>query len=270
MSTDPAAVPPPLILLGVSGHDPTGGSTVTARVQLAIRGQPIRFEITVPTAPTRLREMLPVFQGLTDAIVEIGARDVEREGGGVSCRKGCGACCRQPVPISESEAHAIRELVDGLLEPRRSVVRARFERARVRLAEAGLLEPFEHPVPMAAAQKQALAITYFRLGIPCPFLEDESCSIHADRPVACREYLVSSPAVHCAAPTPETVHVVSLPAKVSGILRAMDRPASTNRLGWLALAVALDWTEARFEEPPPRPGPAWVEEFFRRLAIPEG
>lgn len=269
MSTDHALVPPPLIRLGVPDPNPAGGATVTARVQLAIRGQPIRFEITVPTAPTRLRDLLPIFQGLTDAVVAIGARDVEREGRGVSCRKGCGACCRQPVPISESEAHALRELVDGLPEPRRSEVRARFEGARARLAEAGLFEPFKHPVPMAATQKQALALAYFRLGIPCPFLEDESCSIHGDRPVACREYLVSSPAVHCAAPTPETIAVVSLPAKVSSVLRAMDRPATADRLGWLALAAALDWSEARFEEPPPQPGPAWVEELFRRLAKPE-
>jgi Fe-S-cluster containining protein len=239
-------------------------------VRVAIRGQPIRFEITVPTAPTRLRDLLPVFQGLADAIVEIGARSVEREGQVVSCRKGCGACCRQPVPISESEAQAIRGLVNALPEPRRSAVRERFDRARVRLAEAGLLEPFEHPVPMAPGQKQELAIAYFRLGLACPFLEDESCSIHADRPVACREYLVSSPAVCCAQPTPATVRVVPLPAKVSTVLRAMDRPASPDRPGWLALAAALGGSEADLEERPLRPGPAWVEEFFRLLANLEG
>ncbi len=43
---------------------------------------------------------------------------------------------------------------------------------------------------------------YFHLGIACPFLEDESCSIHADRPISCREYLVTSPAVNCADPKP--------------------------------------------------------------------
>ena len=34
---------------------------------------------------------------------------------------------------------------------------------------------------------------YFQLGIPCPFLEEESCSIYHDRPITCREYLVTSP-----------------------------------------------------------------------------
>jgi Fe-S-cluster containining protein len=36
--------------------------------------------------------------------------------------------------------------------------------------------------------------------MPCPFLEDESCSIHPDRPLVCREYLVTSPAELCAGP----------------------------------------------------------------------
>jgi Fe-S-cluster containining protein len=44
----------------------------------------------------------------------------------------------------------------------------------------------------------ALGLDYFRLGIACPFLEDESCSIHPYRPSACREYLVTSPAENCA------------------------------------------------------------------------
>lgn len=31
-----------------------------------------------------------------------------------------------------------------------------------------------------------------------PFLEDDACSIHPHRPSVCREYLVTSPAEHCA------------------------------------------------------------------------
>ena len=51
-----------------------------------------------------------------------------------------------------------------------------------------------------AEERTELAYEYFKHGIACPFLEDESCSIHPDRPMACREYLVSSPAENCRAP----------------------------------------------------------------------
>lgn len=38
----------------------------------------------------------------------------------VSCRKGCGACCRQLVPLAWSEAYQPGELVNALPEPRRT------------------------------------------------------------------------------------------------------------------------------------------------------
>jgi NADH:ubiquinone oxidoreductase subunit D len=51
-------------------------------------------------------------------------------GATVSCKKGCGACCRQLVPVSEIEARQLKELVEQMPEPRRSEIWARFERAR--------------------------------------------------------------------------------------------------------------------------------------------
>lgn len=264
----PAGTPlPPLVRLAAASAGLDAAITVTARVQILIRGKPVCFEITVPRRPVPLMDLLPVFQGIADVMVEFAARNGEQGGHVISCREGCGACCRQPVPISESEARALRDLVDSRPEPRRSLLRARFREAQDRLAAAGLAEAFLHPAPAALSRKQELALAYFRLGIACPFLEAECCSIHPARPIACREYLVTSPAACCAQPTPDSIRVLSLPSKVSSLLRAMDQssgqPASANRAGWLALALALRWTEAQAEEPVFRPGPAWVEGFFR-------
>jgi hypothetical protein len=64
------------------------------------------------------------------------------------------------------------------------------------------------------SQFDELGHLYFEPAIACPFLEDESCSIHPDRPLACREYLVSSPASACAHPSPESIERVDLPLLV--------------------------------------------------------
>jgi Fe-S-cluster containining protein len=207
---------------------------------------------------------LPIFQGLTDVVVGVAVRAVEHEGKAISCRAGCGACCRQPVPVSASEARVLARLVDAMPEPRRSAVRARFADARRRLAEAGVLDGLQKRDEGAGPSVRSLGLAYFGLGITCPFLEEESCSIHADRPLACREYLVTSPAEACARPTAETVRMVQLPAAVAGALRALDRDASGGE-GWVLLTLALEWAEANPEEPPPRGGPALLEDFFRRL-----
>jgi hypothetical protein len=40
-------------------------------------------------------------------------------------------------------------------------------------------------------------VRYFRLGLDCPFLERDLCSIHDRRPVTCRDYAVTTPAAAC-------------------------------------------------------------------------
>src|SRR5262249_42347869 len=165
----------------------------------------------VPAGPTRLRVLLPMAQSLTDHMVGAAVKRAEQQGQKVSCQKGCGACCRQLVPIAEEEARHLRDLVEALPEPRRTEVRSRFREARRRLDEAGLLEKLRHPEECDRGDSRSLALTYFAQGIPCPFLEEGSCSIYRDRPLVCREYLVTSPAPNCSRPTPETVHCVPLP-----------------------------------------------------------
>jgi hypothetical protein len=109
-------------------------------------------------------------------------------------------------------------------------------------------------------------LSYFRLGIACPFLEDESCSIHADRPVACREYLVTSPAEACAQPTPQTVRMIRLPLQVSHALGRIDEggePGSDRR--WVPLIVAPAWARAHPVVPAKRPGTDWIKRLVENL-----
>src|SRR5687767_4295062 len=67
---------------------------------------------------------------------------LEREraaGRAISCRAGCGACCRQLVAISVVEAESLAQLVAAMPEERAAVIRERFAAALKRLEEAGLL-----------------------------------------------------------------------------------------------------------------------------------
>ena len=82
-----------------------------------------------------------------------------------------------------------------------------------------MIEELRHPERIGKEERTPLALSYFRLGIPCPFLEEESCSIHPDRPLSCREYLVTSAPIHCAEQAPDKVQGVRLDAMVSLVLR---------------------------------------------------
>src|SRR4051794_35228986 len=103
-------IPLPVVYLTAAGSGPT----TTTDVRLTVAGRQIHLNLTLPTGPAPLRDLLPVFHGLTNLVVDGAEQDVAWTGERVSCRAGCGACCRQMVPISESEAHALRRLVDDL------------------------------------------------------------------------------------------------------------------------------------------------------------
>jgi Fe-S-cluster containining protein len=216
----------------------------TATVNLTVARSKLQFKLTVPDGPTPKIDLLPLFRSLTDTIVDAAADDAKARGYTISCRKGCGACCRQVVPISDVEAESIHRLVAALPAPRRDTVVERFARAREKLAEGGLLDTLRASQRVPAGEAEALGLAYFALGIPCPFLEDEACSIHAERPLACREYLVTTPPGHCARPTRETIHCVPVPARVSRAIRRIDEDVRPGQEPWIPLVLALEWRSA--------------------------
>jgi Fe-S-cluster containining protein len=244
----------------------TSPSHIDATVELSVSGHSLQIEMSIPAEPARPVKFLPLFQSLTDAVVGIATGEAEKEGLTVSCTKGCGACCRQLVPISVTEARRLRELIDEMPEPRRRTIRRRFDAGRERLEQAGMLEKLRDPERISKEDARTLGLEYFSLGIACPFLEEESCSIHSDRPIACREYLVTSPAENCSKPTAETVRCVNLPGKVSAAVRSLDTGSSRHPAFWVPLLLAPDWAAANPDDAPPRPGIEIIRELFGRLS----
>jgi Fe-S-cluster containining protein len=222
----------------------------------------IQGEVLVTTGQATPADLLPVLRSWAEALVASAVEAAHAKGHTIPCTKGCGACCRQLVPVPPTEAHRIRDLVHDLPEPRRSEIRARFADARRRLQQAGLLEASLDLGQISKERRTEFGLEYFRQGIPCPFLEEESCSICPERPLVCREYLVTSSAEHCARPTPETVRCVPVPALVSKALARFDTasPAEPARLVPLVLAPA--WADADPEDLPVRPGPELLRDFF--------
>ncbi|MCI0640633.1 MAG: YkgJ family cysteine cluster protein [Gemmataceae bacterium] len=226
------------------------------------------FQVEVPAGPTRLRTLLPLVQSLTDAVVAAAEQADLGKGHSISCRKGCGACCRQLVPVTQTEARHLRDLVEALPEPRRSQVRKRFADARQRLEESGLFDRLLQSAAWTSATFLELATAYFQLGLACPFLEDEACSIHPIRPLKCREFLVTTPAENCSRPTPQSVRSVPLPVSVAAALARLDVPSTAPCYErWLPLTLAPDWAEQNPDEGCLRPGPELLGDFLAQLKV---
>ncbi len=238
------------------------------QVNLSIDGGDWQLEgqVTVLTGPTTIGEMLPLARALSDAVVMETCRTLERSGNSISCKKGCGACCRQLVAISEVEARRLRKVLEETPEPRRSELRRRFSAAHQRLEQAGLMPRLQLNEQLNDDKYLSLATEYFEQKIACPFLEQESCSIYDERPITCREYLVTSPAENCAELKPENITRVKLPLPVFNAVARWQTPPSehfTER--WVPLIIALEWAESHPEDPPPRPGTELLSELLDHL-----
>ena len=162
-----------------------------------------------------LQLMLPALRSLTDALVDDAVQQTTEAGRNVSCRSGCSACCRQLVPVLPVEMGPIRKVIGSLPPAQREVVLERARHARGSAERAGLGPALDDAGGPTLASRHQLALDWFSLGLDCPFLEDRSCSIYAERPLACREYLVTNDPTSCEDPTGTTIAKIALKGSAS-------------------------------------------------------
>ena len=171
----------------------------------------------------------------------------------VSCRAGCSACCSQAVPASAAEVRAVLGAIDRLEPDRRRVVAERIERASQRLHQAGVTARDFTEAGADPQARFAVAARYFEADVACPLLDDGVCSIRPDRPLACREYLVTSDPKHCAPPGESADQVVRIRSATDVVGGFAEVAASFNETKHYILAFAL--ADAAANGAPERPEP---------------
>ncbi len=243
--------------------------TVEVNFTLDIGPGRLDASAVVPAGETNLTQLLPVLQDLSSSTIGSAVQIAESEGFRVSCRAGCGACCRQLVPLSIFEAEFLAGWLSTLPEERQVELAGRFNAAILQLRDAGLLARMDpsQRVP-GSPEEKALAIDYLRQRIDCPFLENESCSIHPIRPLGCREYLVTSPPENCFDPSEFPVVGVPLPLKFSHVLFQLGTQVDPASGGWMPLVFLFVWMRTRGGHPGQAvsaPGPVLLHEIVKRL-----
>jgi Fe-S-cluster containining protein len=227
----------------------------------------IQIETEAFPFPADLQDLLPVFRSITDDLVNIAIHEAATENKAISCKPGCTACCYMAVPVSEPEAYRLRALVDGMPEEQRSAVQARFSAAMDLFRNTGLLEElFQSPLTEDdIPKKMANLNAYYAKWQPCPFLENDKCSIYAERPLICREFMVSSPPENCSNIEGEGVERLLVPSRPARALIAITSHRKESGEAVLPLIQILEWTSETQDPLEVSFGPEWVALFGSAL-----
>ncbi len=243
--------------------------SVKATFSLPVGGAALEASVQLPARRTTLTELLPIVQNIENAIIAKVADEARAAGSPISCRAGCGACCRQLVPVSLFEAEALTDWLNSLPEERLAVLRERFHHALSALRDAGVIDSIlDDNWRLDEEHSTKLAVDYFHAGVACPFLESESCSIHPMRPLSCREYMVTSPPELCQDPSVYSVAGVQLPLRISRALYAFGEQIEEHGRGWIPLVFLLAWGKggARPGESVADNGPELFRKFLGKVA----
>jgi Fe-S-cluster containining protein/agmatine/peptidylarginine deiminase len=215
---------------------------MSIRLSLNVGGYRIKADVSIPPGRLRAQDMLPVYRQISDAVTQAVVAREQQAGETISCHKGCSACCKRLyVEVTEAEAYRLHDVVRALPARHRRRVESRFAFIRERLMTAGMYEDVM-ALQVKDEARPRLGADYFELWIECPFLEDDACSIYQERPLACREYLVTSPANECERPQHGMVQRVSFPNSAIGYAMRMTQYTSDDaRL--VPLALLPSWIE---------------------------
>ena len=156
------------------------------------------------------------------------------------------------VPLSPPEAFALREYVEQLPTDRRTHLLNRLSDRKDSLKRAGLWDRLNDVAEanrlVPDEELDPINQSYYALRIPCPYLEDEMCSIYESRPSACRELLVTSPAELCQDLAQNPVTPLPVSMRISSILGLVWGTLTSSPPRLIPLPMALEWAERHEEE----------------------
>jgi Fe-S-cluster containining protein len=207
--------------------------------------------LEVPTGFVPITAIVPVARRLGEEVLKLEEHQSRQAGHSVSCRMGCAACCRMLVPLSPPEAFSLLEYVDQLPEKRRIPVEQKLQTSKAELAAHGLLDRLQAvadaETPIPDHDLEPLNRAYYALRLPCPFLENEMCSIYEARPAACRELLVTSPAELCENLVENSVEPIPVSVRIGTVLGLLWSSVTGSSPRLIPLPLALDWARRHRE-----------------------
>lgn len=237
-----------------------GCCTESFGFELDVFGRRASFRVSAGRGQARLSDITPLARRLASEIMLLVVEGLRRRGEYVACCKGCSRCCSYLVPLSVPEAFRFREEVQSLLGERgRSVLRDCLNTAKKILdCGAGGSILGEGDGADGETELRRVAEWYGGLEAMCPLLSAGLCSWYEQRPIACREHIVTGSALACRAEQTDFSHVAPMPVSIVQVLGELSAELEGSEVEAVMLPLAFAWAEENLE----RSERMWPAEFM--------
>ena len=237
-----------------AGSGPNAG---TINLDLDILDEHLHFRIGVGDERVALADIVPLAHRISARIADVVIARDRRQRSDIACRKGCSYCCQSHlVPLAVPEAFRLTEYIYSRpRDLRDSMLRMCLLAARDILNE----EPPEFIVPRAETDLNDsssflsdLSKWYVGLGVSCPFLSENICTIYENRPSACRDHFVHGGGTSCA-DTDVVIEPVKMPVPMVEVLGQLAGEFEDREVEAVILPLTPLWCEQNVE----RSGRRW-------------
>jgi len=231
----------------INNNCSSGAETIS--FELDILGEPVRFSISVTQKQARLSDIAPLARTLSTKLALVVLDRLRRNGEFVPCCKGCSMCCNYLVPLSVPEAFRLREEVLAMpAEQGRALLQSCLDTAKRILNK----KPKEFDIDELTEAESQIQISqlgewYAGLKLACPFLSHSLCTSYENRPIACREHIVTGSALLCEDERTVESQIVQMPVSVLQCLGQLTADLEQSNIEAVILPLALPWTQENIE-----------------------
>lgn len=171
-----------------------------------VAGENVSFCVRIERPEACLSDIVPLAREMCDQICRVVQNTQANLNERISCRKGCSACCSYLVPLSIPEVLYLQDVLTLMKREDRS-----FLLEMCGTPAKKILSEYD---PLRRQKLSTISQWYAGLDLPCPFLTDGICSIYEQRPLACREHMVTGSTSFCLDPRSVSGHVFKLPLSI--------------------------------------------------------
>jgi len=185
---------------------------------ISVTDRILHCSIRMVSRPVPLSELVPMACQLSQLIIDASSRRIEESDGRIACRKGCAACCSYLIPISPAEAYHLRDEIFKMPQLEQRTLFRSCQHTTRQLVDHRIPDALFSPTQEHEERLDILSDWYRDMKLPCPFLVNHTCCIYDFRPLACREYFVTSHPSLCRPESTEKATRVPMPLRIAEVL----------------------------------------------------